>query len=101
MATDRVTVTLPSEIVREIDRRVKNRSRFMLDAVKRELMRRRREELRRSLRAPHPESESLSESGLAAWAKGLPRERADDLVDVERGTEVRWVQGRGWEAARR
>ena len=44
---DRVTVTLPTELVSQIDRIEKNRSRFMLLAVRRELRRRRREELRR------------------------------------------------------
>ena len=95
--TDRVTVTLPAEVVQEIDRRERNRSRFVLDAVKRELLRRRREELRRSLGTPHPESVRLAEAGISEWAKGLPREKTEDLVDLEEGTAVRWVPGRGWE----
>jgi hypothetical protein len=100
MATDRVTFTLPAEVVQEIDRREGNRSRFVLDAVKRELARRRREELRRSLRTPHPNSVRLAEAGIGEWAKGLPREEAEDLVDVKKGTAVRWVPGRGWEEGR-
>ena len=98
MATsDRVTVTLPTEVVQEIDRRERNRSRFVLGAVRRELLRRRREELRRSLRTPHPDSVRLAESGIGEWARGLPREKTEDLVDLEKGTAVRWVPGRGWE----
>jgi hypothetical protein len=100
-ASDRVTVTLPPEVVQEIDRRERNRSRFVLDAVKRELLRRRREELRRSLRTPHPDSVRLAESGIGEWARGLPREKAGDLVDVKKGMPVRWVPGRGWEETRR
>jgi metal-responsive CopG/Arc/MetJ family transcriptional regulator len=52
---ERVTVTLPKDLVRDIDRREKNRSRFIAEAVHRELDRRRREELRRSLENPHAE----------------------------------------------
>lgn len=96
MGNDRVTVTLPAEVVQEIDRREKNRSRFVLDAVKRELLRRGREELRRSLRTPHPDSVRLAESGIGEWARGLPREETEDLVDLKGGTAVRWIEGRGW-----
>lgn len=99
--TDRVTVTLPPEVVQEIDRRERNRSRFVLDAVKRELLRRRREELRRSLRTPHPDSARLAESGIGEWARGLPLEKTEDLVDLKKGTAVRWVVGRGWEETSR
>lgn len=99
--TDRVTVTLPTEVVQEIDRRERNRSRFVLGAVKRELLRCRREELRRSLRTPHPDSVRLAESGIGEWARGLPREKTEDLVDLEKGTSVRWVPGRGWEETSR
>ena len=53
---ERVTVTLPAELVREIDRHERNRSKFVLHSVQRELDRRRRNELRRSLRKPHVES---------------------------------------------
>ena len=99
--TDRVTVTLPPEVIEEIDRRERNRSRFVLDAVRRELLRRRREELRRSLKTPHPDSVRLAESGIGEWASGLPREKSEDLVDLKKGTPVRWVPGRGWEQTSR
>src|SRR5512145_1995393 len=93
---ERVTVTLPAEVVRDIDRLEKNRSRFVLEAVRRELQRRRREELQRSLRSPHPESEQLAEAGFDEWAASLPAEDAVDLVDVNAGKPVRWVPGEGW-----
>jgi Arc/MetJ-type ribon-helix-helix transcriptional regulator len=95
-ASERVTVTLPSEIVRDIDRMVRNRSRFVLEAVQHELQRRRRAALRRSLANPHPEGDQLAEAGFDHWASALPAEEAADLVDLEAGVAVRWVAGRGW-----
>ena len=95
-ASARVTITLPADVVREIDRLEKNRSKFVLEGVRRELRRRRREALRRSLRSPHPESAHLAEAGFDDWAEGLPEEDAADLVDVQVGTPVRWIPGRGW-----
>ena len=50
---DRVTVTLPHHLVKEIDRREKNRSKFIAEAVRNELDCRRRDELHRSLANPH------------------------------------------------
>jgi Arc/MetJ-type ribon-helix-helix transcriptional regulator len=93
---ERVTVTLPAEVVRDIDRLEKNRSKFVLEAVRHELKRRRREDLQRSLRNPHPESEQLAEAGFDEWAGGLPEEDAAGLVDMKAGTPVRWVPGEGW-----
>lgn len=92
----RVTVTLPSEVVDEIDRRENNRSRFVLEAVRRELEHRRREDLRRSLESPHPDGLELAEEGLAEWASALPADSASDLVDLEAGSSVRWVPEEGW-----
>jgi Arc/MetJ-type ribon-helix-helix transcriptional regulator len=57
---ERVTVTLPNDLVRDIDRREKNRSKFVAEAVRHELDRRRRKELGRSLQNPHPESAELA-----------------------------------------
>jgi Arc/MetJ-type ribon-helix-helix transcriptional regulator len=94
--SERVTVTLPTEIIRDIDRLEKNRSKFVLQAVRHELQRRRREALQRSLRSPHSESEHLTEAGFDEWASSLPAEDGADLVDVEAGTPVRWVPGEGW-----
>jgi Arc/MetJ-type ribon-helix-helix transcriptional regulator len=96
MAAERVTITLPTEVVEDIDRRERNRSRFILEAVRRELKRRQRQELNRSLQNPHPETSELAEAGFEEWAARLPEERASDLVDVRAGRSVRWVRGRGW-----
>jgi len=54
MPTARVTVTLPADVVEDIDKLERNRSAFVLDAVRHELQQRRREQLRRSLEQPHP-----------------------------------------------
>jgi hypothetical protein len=91
-----VTVTLPSELVQDIDRREKNRSKFVADAVRNELDRRRRDELRKSLLNPHPENAELSEMGLQHWARNLPEEDAESLVDLNAGQPVRWIPGEGW-----
>ncbi len=93
---ERITVTLPCDLVRDIDRREKNRSRFVLDAVRRELDRRRRADLRRSLRNPHPESVELADRGLDEWAEGLPDEDTGALVDDSVGRPVHWIPGEGW-----
>jgi hypothetical protein len=93
---ERVTITLPQDLLREVDRVETNRSRFVTAAVRRELQERRREELRRSLSAPHPDSESFTESDLDDWARRLPEEDAESLVAIASGTQVQWVQGQGW-----
>ncbi|MGH7564688.1 MAG: hypothetical protein ACREK5_09745 [Gemmatimonadota bacterium] len=95
MTSQRVTVTLPPDVVREIDRRDRNRSKFVLHAVRRELDRRRRAALRSSLAKPHSESDSLAELGLDEWAEHLP-EGDQDLLDPEAGTKIRWTPGEGW-----
>ena len=74
-SVDRVTVTLPDNLVREIGRR---------------------EELRRSLHNPHAESADLAEQGLEEWTRGLPEEDTEALVDSSGGKPVRWVAGEGW-----
>ncbi len=97
MATiERVTVTLPAELVRDIDRREKNRSKFVAEAVRRELDHRRREDLHRSLENPHPESGALADDGLDSWALSLPEEDTEALVDSNAGRPVQWVPGEGW-----
>jgi hypothetical protein len=93
---ERITVTLPNDLLREIDRRENNRSRFVAEAVRREIDRRRRAELRRSLQNPHPESVALAEQGLDEWASGLPEEDAEALVDNAAGRDISWVPGEGW-----
>jgi hypothetical protein len=96
MASERVTITLPAETVREIDQRDRNRSRFILEAVQQELERRRREELRQSLIAPHPESREVEALGLGEWLHRIPVEDVDGLLDPRGGTPVRWVEQQGW-----
>jgi hypothetical protein len=95
-SVDRVTVTLPNDLLRDIDRREKDRSKFVAEAVRNELERRRREELRRSLHNPHPEGAGLAEQGLEEWTRGLPEEDVEALVDSNAGKPVRWVSGEGW-----
>ena len=68
--------------------------------MRRELVRLRREELERSLAAPHPESEELAESGLGEWASRIPDDEAAGLVDLSEGTEVEWRPGEGWRERR-
>ncbi len=86
---ERVTVTLPDDLIRDIDRRERNRSKFVADAV-------RRADLRRSLQNPHPETADLAEQGLEEWSRGLPEENAEALVDSSVGKQIRWVPGEGW-----
>lgn len=93
---ERVTVTLPDDLIRDIDRQEKNRSRFVAEAVRHELERRRRSELHRSLRNPHPETAEFAELGIAEWSHRLPNEDAEQLLDPNDGTEVEWVPGEGW-----
>ena len=93
--TERVTVTLPAELIDSIDRVERNRSRFIAIAVQNELARRRREELLQSLGNPHPDAAELADVGLADWAANLPAED-EGLVDQAAGKKVRWVEGQGW-----
>ena len=91
----RVTVTLPDDVVEEIDRRESNRSKFVLEASLHELELRRREELRRSLDNPHSESDRVAEAGIEEWGRGLLPED-EDLLDPAVGKPVRWTPGEGW-----
>src|ERR1700728_4457891 len=93
---ERVTVTLPNDLVRAIDRQEKNRSKFIAEAVRHELDRRRRAELHRSLRSPHAESVEFADLGLDEWVGRLPEEDAEALGDSSAGKPVRWVPGEGW-----
>jgi len=93
--TERVTVSLPIDLVEGIDRLERNRSRFIAEAVEHELVRRRRLGLLRSLAHPHQEGAELAETGLADWGASLPA-GDEGLVDEALGKPVRWVDGRGW-----
>lgn len=90
----RVTVTLPSELVEGIDRVERNRSRFIAEAVERELARRRRDALLQSIGSPHPETTGFADARLSDWTSDLPDD--EGLVDPRGGTAVRWIEGQGW-----
>jgi hypothetical protein len=38
----------------------------------------------------------LAGAGFDDWAGRLPKDSASDLVDLDAGAPVRWVQGEGW-----
>jgi hypothetical protein len=94
-STERVTVTLPVELIQGIDRYEPNRSRFIADAVQNELLRRKRDGLLSSLQHPHPDAAQLIDTGLAEWNASLPA-GDEGLVDPSVGKPVRWVEGQGW-----
>ena len=91
---ERVTVTLPADLVERIDQLERNRSRFIAEAVEHELAQRRRDALLQSVQNPHPETTELVDVGLRDWASDLPAD--ETLVDANTGTAVRWVEGQGW-----
>ena len=93
-AMERVTVTLPADLVEKIDRLERNRSRFIAEAVEHELAQRRRDALLQSIQSPHPETTALVDMGLTEWIADLPSD--DTLVDASGGTPVRWIEGQGW-----
>jgi hypothetical protein len=93
---DRVTVTLPDDLVKDIDRWEKNRSKFIAEAVRHELDPRRRAEFRRPLRNPHAESAAFAGQGLKEWTRLSPEDDTDALVDRSSGNPVRWLPGEGW-----
>ena len=95
MASERMTVTLPEEMVHEIDGHERNRSRFVQRAVAHELERLRQEKLRQSLDNPHADSEVVAESGFSEWAD-LAAGNDQDLLDAAAGKEVCWDPDRGW-----
>jgi hypothetical protein len=97
-AVERVTITLPEDIVAEIDRLDRNRSRFVLGALRNELDRRRRAELERSLANPHHEAGEIAEEGFDEWAARLPAPESD-LLQPAAGRGVRWSPGKGWQDA--
>ena len=72
-----------------------NPRKFVADAVRQELDRR-RVEFRRSLHNPHPESVEFADEGLEAWTRGRPEDDTEAPVDGSAGKAVRWVPGEGW-----
>jgi post-segregation antitoxin (ccd killing protein) len=91
---ERVTVTLPVDLVERIDQLERNRSRFIAEAVEHELAQRRRDALRQSVRNPHPETTDLVDVSVKDWVSDLPSD--ETLVDASAGTPVRWIEGQGW-----
>ncbi len=96
--TARVTVTLAADLVESIDRLERNRSRFIAEAVEHELARRRQAALLHSIRSPHADMVALIDTELGDWVSDLPAD--EGLVDVDAGTPVRWVEGKGWKKGR-
>jgi hypothetical protein len=91
---ERVTVTLSAEMVKRIDRLERNRSRFIAEAVERELARRGRESLLTSVAHPHIKTVALGDRVLGDWSGELPDD--EGLLDLAGGIAVRWVEGQGW-----
>lgn len=94
--SERVAVTMPAELVAGIDRWESNRSRFIAEAVRHELKRRRRAELLRSLEEPHPESVATAALGLENWEQGLPAGDGD-LRHPRGGVPLHWCEVHGWQ----
>ena len=94
--SERVTVTMPAVLIAGIDRFERNRSRFIADAVRHELQRRRRQELLRSLEEPHPDSITTASLGLKRWSQDLPADD-DELLDPRSGVPLRWSEEQGWQ----
>ena len=95
MPSERMTVTLPDEMIQEIDGHERNRSRFVQRAVARELQRLRLEKLQQSLDNPHTDSQVVAESGFSEWAD-LGADGDQELLDTAAGKKVRWDSDRGW-----
>ena len=92
---ERVTVTMPAELVAGIDRIERNRSRFIAEAVRHELQRRQRLELQRSLQTPHPDSLATAALGLTDWADAMS-DADNDLLEPGAGTPLAWRADTGW-----
>jgi hypothetical protein len=92
--TERVTITLPADLLERIDRFERDRNRFITVAVQHELERRRREGLLGSLDNPHPDTAEIAETGLGDWGPSFPGD--EDLVDLAQSIAVRWDEGKGW-----
>ena len=77
MSTSRTHITLPEEIRADLDRLVpkRNRSRFIADAVRKELLiARQKEALRLAAGAWKDEDHPELKAGAAAWVKKQRRE---------------------------
>ena len=94
--SERVTVTMPAELVAGIDRHASNRSRFIAEAVRQELKRRRRQALLQSLDDLHPDSLETAAIGVQAWGEGVPEDDGA-LLDPAAGVPLHWLPGEGWQ----
>ena len=74
--TARVTITLAADLVEDIDRLERNRSRFIAEAVAHELTRRRHAALLRSIRSPHADTVALVERRTRSQRRCWGRQRA-------------------------
>ena len=94
--TERVSVDLPAGLLRRIEIVESNREGFIVEAIQRELERRLRLDLQRSMRNPHPESRELADLGFQEWFESLPEEDTESLVDMSKCRPVRWIPDIGW-----
>lgn len=94
--TTRVTVTLPEELLAELDQQAENRSLFVEEAIRAELNKRRRERLVHAIQRPHPESVEMADSGFTEWV-AMAAEEDSDLIDPECLRPIRWESGIGWQ----
>src|SRR5690349_13185947 len=93
-AVERVTITLAADLVESIDKIERDRNRFISEAIKRELARRRHAGLLQSLHHPHADTADFLDPELTEWTSDLPED--DGLVNMAAGTPVRWIEGKGW-----
>ena len=91
---ERVTITLPADLLEEVDQLERNRSRFIAEAVQREVTRRRHAALMQSVQNPHPDTTQVVDAGLSDWTSELPDD--EGLLDPAGETLVCWVEGQGW-----
>jgi hypothetical protein len=91
---ERVTVTLPAELVAGIDRPKGTAARFIAEAVEHELARRRREALFDSVKNPHPETMDMADSGLGDWTAGLPDDEGSSIL--REGLPFAGWKDKGW-----
>jgi hypothetical protein len=94
-STERITVTLPLEMIEGIDRFESNRSRFIEQAVANEFVRRRHLALVESLNNPHSESREMASLGMVEWGESAAEGDAS-LLDAAVGKSVQWIEGTGW-----
>ena len=96
MPATRVTVTLPDDLLAEMDRQVENRSLFVAEAIKAELVRRREQRFVEALRNPHPESAEMADLGFREWTS-LSDDGDAALIDPAALRPVRWDPASGWD----